>query len=123
LFVYGTLARGQQLHDYLSRVSGTQFIGEGKIQGELYALPGEDYPGAVLNLRKKHFVRGELYEMAEPATMLRLLDGVEGCDEGLFRRQLVDVWINGGKRRAWTYLYAQPLREAQLIPSGDFRQA
>ena len=123
LFVYGTLARGQRLHKHLTRVPGTQFIGEGKIQGELYALIGQNYPGAVLSDRKDNFVHGELYEMADAERVLELLDKVEGCDEGLFRRELVDVVANGGKKRAWTYLYAQPLQEAEIIPSGDFRRA
>ncbi len=122
LFVYGTLARGQRLHRYLKKIPGVRFRGEGKIQGELYVLPGEDYPGAILSSDRSLFVLGELYEIPEPSAAFRLLDKVEGCDEGLFRRRLVEVIAAGNRTKAWTYLYAQPLQDAKLIPSGEFRK-
>lgn len=123
LFVYGTLARGEKLHPHLMKISGTRFVGEGKIQGELYALPGEDYPGAVLSHDKRRFVHGEIYRISRTVPALRALDELEGTNEGLFRRKIVDVLANGGKRKAWAYLYVQPLEDARLIPSGNFRRA
>src|SRR5260370_40104807 len=58
--------------------------------------------------------------MRKPDRTLPALDRVEGCDEGLFERRLVDVWANGTKRRAWTDLFAQPLAKAQVVPPSRF---
>src|SRR6266487_1487401 len=95
LFVYGTLMQGQRLHHRLGNPGEIRFVAPAKIHGELY-------------------------RMRKPDRTLPALDRVEGCDEGLFERRLVDVWANGTKRRAWTYLFAQPLAKAQVVPTGRF---
>jgi gamma-glutamylcyclotransferase (GGCT)/AIG2-like uncharacterized protein YtfP len=123
LFVYGTLTKGEKRHPQLMKIAGTRFVAEGKMRGELYALPGEDYPGAVLTSDKKRFVYGEIYHLSSPLPDLRTLDKLEGTEEGLFRRKIVEVLSNGSKRRAWTYLYARPVEDARLIPSGIFGPA
>ena len=122
LFVYGTLARGQQLHGHLKRFPGNRFMGEAKIRGELYAIPKQSYPGAVKSSSKNGFVFGELYKLSNPDATLKQLDAIEGCAEGLFQRVVVDVFSNAGKKKAWAYFYAQPLKDAELIPSGVFQQ-
>jgi len=122
LFVYGTLVRGQERHGHLKKSPGTRFVGEAKIRGVLYAISGESYPGAVQDGSKNGFVSGELYKLSNPAATLRRLDDVEGCAEGLFEREIVDVFSGAGKKKAWAYLYARPLGNAELIPSGVFRQ-
>jgi gamma-glutamylcyclotransferase (GGCT)/AIG2-like uncharacterized protein YtfP len=123
LFVYGTLMKGQRLHHHLGDPSAARYVGPAKIRGELYRLPARRYPAAIQSLSADHFVHGELYRMRKPAHVLPALDEVEGCNEGLFERRLVNVWAKGTKRRAWTYLFAQPLPKvpkAQIIPTGRF---
>ena len=122
LFVYGTLARGRELHGHLKRPPGTRFVGEAKIRAELYSIPNQSYPGAVERGGKNGFVFGELYKLSNPDATLKKLDEIEGCAEGLFRRVVVDVFSDAGKTKAWAYFYAQPLKDAELIPSGVFRQ-
>ena len=51
---------------------------------------------------------------------LRKIDEVEGCDEGLFERRLVDVWNGNKKTKAWAYFYAKPLKKSPPIASGHF---
>jgi gamma-glutamylcyclotransferase (GGCT)/AIG2-like uncharacterized protein YtfP len=121
--VYGTLVRGQKLHRYLEGTPGARFVGEAKIRAQLYAIPGKGYPGAVQNGGKNGFVYGELYRLSNPGPALKLLDELEGCAEGLFKRVAVDVLFVRGKRKAWAYFYAKPLRDAEPIPSGIYRHS
>lgn len=123
LFVYGTLMRGRSLHKFLTRQARAEFMGTAKARGRLYRLHNRRYPGAILNGRGTSFVYGELYRVNEPEPTLRALDHLEGCDEGLFRRRLVDVWTNGSKTKAWAYVYARPLDRARPIPAGRFKVA
>ncbi|MFQ5664614.1 MAG: gamma-glutamylcyclotransferase [Terriglobia bacterium] len=120
LFVYGTLMRGRKRHSHLARNPSVHFVGTGRIQAELFQLRGRHYPGAVPTAKRNQFVHGELYRIDYPEKTLSILDDVEGRDEGLFRRQLVDVWSNGKKTKAWTYFYARPLTEAEPITSGSY---
>ena len=120
LFVYGTLMRGGKLHRALASSTRVKFVGKAKIRAELYRLRGEEYPGAVRTSKPNRFVHGELYNLRDPDRILKRIDEIEGCDEGLFTRRLVDAWQNGKKRRAWTYLYGKSVSSADAIPHGKF---
>lgn len=119
LIVYGTLMRGGSRHHLLSG-SETEFLAEGKIQAELFRLPGADYPGAVPTTKSGRYVHGEIYALKNSAPLLARLDEEEGCDEGLFCRQLVEVIAQGKNLGAWTYFYAKSTAGAELIPNGKF---
>jgi gamma-glutamylcyclotransferase (GGCT)/AIG2-like uncharacterized protein YtfP len=119
LFVYGTLKRGEENHRWLS-VHHPRFLGEARIQGRLFRIKGESYPGAAPT-RSRRYVRGELYELTRPDQSLKKLDKFEGTDEGLFIRKLADVWIGSRKMKAWTYFYPGREDKAATIPSGSFR--
>lgn len=120
LFVYGTLKREGKSHKQLNRDNRVRFWGSARIQADLYRLNGEEYPGAVLTSTPKRFVRGDLFVLEDPQRTLRDLDEFEGVDEGLFRRELVDVWLRGRVVKAWTYLYARKLTNATFLPSGIY---
>jgi gamma-glutamylcyclotransferase (GGCT)/AIG2-like uncharacterized protein YtfP len=122
LFVYGTLMRGQRLHKHLAARPGVRYVGTAKMRGELYRPLGRRYPGAVRTNRRGQHILGELYELQQPSRTLPALDRLEGCDEGLFAREKVIVSQKDKKRRAWTYLYTKPLRDAEPIQRGDFAQ-
>src|ERR1700682_4590469 len=107
LFVYGTLMRGGKLHRALAPSTTVNFMGKAKIRAELYRPRGEEYPGAVPTSKPNRFVYGELYILRDPDRILKRIDEIEGCDEGLFMRRLVEVWQDGKKHRAWTYFYAK----------------
>lgn len=112
--------RGHSLHRYLTRLRGVTFVGKARIRAKLYIFSGREYPGATPGRRGRQFVYGELYRLRSPERALKLLDQIEGCDEGLFRRQLVDVWTNSRKTKAWSYFYARTLDDARPIPTGRF---
>ena len=118
LFVYGTLKRGGELHPELASQK-TRFLGPAKIQGRLFRIKGESYPGAV-PVDSQQYIKGELYELEQPDEALRKIDEIEGCDEGLFERRLVDVWAGNKKTKAWAYFYAKPLKKSPPIASGHF---
>ncbi|MGB7846549.1 MAG: gamma-glutamylcyclotransferase family protein [Candidatus Acidiferrum sp.] len=122
LFVYGTLMSGQRLHKHLAERPGVRYMGTARMRGELYRPLGRRYPGAVRTERRGRHILGELYELRQPAQTLPALDRLEGCDEGLFTREQVTVSHRAGKRRAWTYLYAKPLANAEPILRGNFAQ-
>jgi len=120
LFVYGTLKRRGKSHKQLRKDDGVRFKSSGRIRADLYRLQHEDYPGAVLTSAPNRFVKGDLFLLQYPERILRELDEFEGVDEGLFRRQLVDVWSQGRRVKAWAYLYARPLAAAEVIPTGVY---
>lgn len=113
LFVYGTLMTGGTQEALLGRSSRTPAT----TRGTLWDLPA-GYPalgpGAEL-------VHGEVVELAH-AAMLGVIDRYEGVSEGLYRRVLVDVQIDGRADRAWTYVMDQPrLRGGRRVPGGRWR--
>jgi len=119
LFVYGTLKRGGENHRRLA-AQRPRFLGEGRIQGRLFRIKGESYPGAAPTASRR-YVRGELYKLSSSDKALKKLDKFEGTNEGLFVRKLADTWIDGRKMKAWTYFYPGRRDKAALISSGSFR--
>jgi gamma-glutamylcyclotransferase (GGCT)/AIG2-like uncharacterized protein YtfP len=120
LFVYGTLMRGQRLHHHLQSQNGVSYLGGARIRAELYRLRGRGYPGAIRTSRTESFVHGELYQLHNPSETLRMMDKLEGCDEGLFVRRRVDIWHGDKKTRGWAYFYAKPLSRADHVPTGNY---
>jgi gamma-glutamylcyclotransferase (GGCT)/AIG2-like uncharacterized protein YtfP len=118
LFVYGTLKRGGELHSELLS-QNAHFLGKARIKGHLFKIPGESYPGALPG-DSEEYISGELYELKSPRSALKKIDEIEGCDEGLFERKMVDTWMGDRKTRAWTYFYAKPLKKGPRLTTGYF---
>jgi len=119
VFFYGTLKRGGRNYGRL-REHHVRFVSEGLIHAALYNLHEGEFPGAVPSTVAGHFVEGELFVLQRPEETLRYLDDFEGVGEGLFRRELMEVSGRGRRVQAWVYLYAQPLLDADQIPSGVY---
>lgn len=123
LFVYGTLRRGQPLDRYLSSAKA-RFVGEGRIVGRLFDLG--QYPGATPDSKRFSKVKGEVFELLDPAETLAILDDIEGYDhrrpeQSLFERRAVTARLDTGKDlTVWVYFYKKPLLLATEIPDGDF---
>lgn len=100
------------------------YLGRGSIQAALFDLGL--YPAAVPAPGGQ--VWGEVYEMAEPATVLAALDEIEGyrhddADRSLYLRQKADVAMpDGSCAPAWVYFYNAPLGRAPRISSGDYQE-
>ena len=126
LFVYGSLRRefGHPAYEYMSRYF--HLAAPARVKGLVYDL-GE-YPAAVPTDGDKYIV-GEVYHIKnedEFSFAIAQLDDYEGLfsEEGspLYRRELVDVYLENGATKAWIYWYNLPVEGASLVESGDIFQ-
>lgn len=86
IFVYGSLKRGQRLHDVLL---GQQFLGLAETLPDYALFDCGEYPALVKVSTNGDSVKGELYRV-EP-NCLQNLDLIEGVDQGLYSRQPVNL--------------------------------
>jgi gamma-glutamylcyclotransferase (GGCT)/AIG2-like uncharacterized protein YtfP len=99
------------------------YVGPGIIRAALFDLG--IYPAAT-PADDGSLVRGEVYQMRNPETVLATLDEIEGYrpaepERSLYTRHLIDVSLDYGRvERAWVYFYNAPLGRAQRIASGDY---
>lgn len=102
IFVYGTLKRGCSNHHFLS---DQKFIGAARTAPgfRLYALGG--FPGMIAQPDDRDGVTGEVWSV-DPAALVRL-DGLEGLDEGMYRREHIPLLAPFAGRPVEGYLYAR----------------
>ena len=86
VFVYGTLQRGQRLHQHLA---GQRFVGEARTQPEYRLLRIDWYPGLVAaeSASAGTSVCGEVWDVDDQT--LKILDTVEDVGSGLYERKPV----------------------------------
>ena len=125
LFVYGSLMRGMERANFLDNPDKARFAGAGAARGILYEAGS--FPGMIESANGS-LVAGELYELFDAETFFETLDLIEGCwpdqpERGLYMRKIITVATNQGERRAWAYLFNQPVAGYARIASGDFRRA
>jgi gamma-glutamylcyclotransferase (GGCT)/AIG2-like uncharacterized protein YtfP len=102
-------------------------MGEAVVKGKLF--DHGEFPVAVPTNEEK-FISGELYCINNPLEFswaIGQLDDYEGVsaepDEiQLFRRELVDVFIENSTTRAWIYWYNGSVEGKPFIESGDLIQ-
>lgn len=126
LFVYGSLRSAFKSHayEYISRFFS--FEGDGKVKGKLFDLG--PYPAGVP--ASDGFIVGELYSIRneeEFGWAMGQLDDYEGVsvepDEiQLYRRELVDVFMENAATMAWIYWYNGSVEGTRMIESGDLIQ-
>ena len=123
VFFYGTLMSPFNRPGRQRITPDLQFKGRGTIQAKLFDLG--IYPAAV-PADDRSVVWGEVYEIANDATVLAALDEIEGYrpnepERSLYTRALTDVTLaDGAIGKAWTYFYNAPLGRARRIESGDY---
>jgi gamma-glutamylcyclotransferase (GGCT)/AIG2-like uncharacterized protein YtfP len=124
LFVYGTL-RKDAVNEFASKLHASgQLLGSGRAKGSLYAIA--EYPGLVPSESSSEWVEGEVYRLADPETMYRILDDYEGC--GMhdplpheFRRVIMPILLNSGQwMPASVYVYTQDVSRKPKIETGSF---
>ena len=122
VFFYGTLMAGFDRRRRAGIDAKLTYRGRGSIRASLFDLG--IYPAAVP--APEGVVWGEVYEMADPATVLSALDDIEGYrpddpDKSLYSRAKADATLpDGSVEQAWVYFYNAPLGRAPRIPSGDY---
>lgn len=117
LFVYGTLRRGSRNRFARLLESRACFVGNARTQGRLYDCGR--YPGMTPSDAAGDRVRGEVFRLAESASLLAKLDAYEGP---LFARVPQRVYLSSGMRLAWVYLYRGTLPDGGRIISGEWRR-
>jgi gamma-glutamylcyclotransferase (GGCT)/AIG2-like uncharacterized protein YtfP len=123
VFFYGTLMAPFNRPGRQRISSKLTFKGRGRIRAALFDLG--IYPAAIPS-EDNSMVWGETYETGEAASVLAVLDEIEGYrpnepDRSLYTRVLADVTLEDGRvEKAWTYFYNAPLGRAQRIESGDY---
>ncbi|WP_242157592.1 gamma-glutamylcyclotransferase family protein [Aestuariivivens sediminis] len=119
LFVYGTLL--SDVNNAMSKFLEThsEYVGKGYFPGKLYMV--DWYPGAIAIKQGKNKVFGRIYRMSNAQKVLEVLDGYEGIDEGLYKRHIMEVFLESKTvYNCWVYLYNQPITDLEQIQSGDF---
>jgi gamma-glutamylcyclotransferase (GGCT)/AIG2-like uncharacterized protein YtfP len=128
VFFYGTLMAGFDRRRRAGIDDKLTYVGRGAIRAALFdvglypaAVPAPESPES-----SESIVWGELYEMAEPETVLAALDEIEGVraddpDRSLYVRQETEVRLpDGTLANANAYFYNAPLGKARRIASGDY---
>ncbi len=126
LFVYGLLRRspGRNIRCILTQRG--IFIGDGIFRGRLYDIG--HYPGAVPSNTSSDLVRGDVYLLPDPKSVLEVLDKFEGCvldgsSDGEFCREKAAVFLENGERiLAWVYIYNRATEGLRVVSSGDYFQ-
>ena len=123
VFFYGTLMAPFNRPGRQRITPKLNYVGRGSIRAALFDLG--IYPAAI-PAEDDSKVWGEVYEATDAASVLSVLDEIEGYranepDRSLYTRVLTDVALeDGATRRAWVYFYNAPLGRAQRIASGDY---
>ncbi|MEQ1505153.1 MAG: gamma-glutamylcyclotransferase family protein [Myxococcota bacterium] len=114
LFVYGASMTGHERSPLLGAL-GRRL---GTVRGTLWSMPA-GYPALVPG--GDGLVHGELIDPPDER-LLGLLDGLEGVDQGLYRRIRCDVRIGLRAEVAWAYaMDAAWARTGRRIPDGRWR--
>jgi gamma-glutamylcyclotransferase (GGCT)/AIG2-like uncharacterized protein YtfP len=122
VFFYGTLMTGFDRRRRAGIEGKLAFRGRGWIHAQLFDLG--IYPAAIPAPDNR--VWGEVYEMIDASTVLRVLDEIEGHtpaapEQSLYVRQQVPVaFDDGAAGEVWVYFYNAPLGRAPQIASGDY---
>lgn len=114
LFAYGTLKSDTAPASARALLRDCERIGTAEVRGTLYDTGR--YPALLLVGDDR--VSGEVWRC--PASLLPVLDGYEGVNDGLFRR----VGVRAGEHACWVYV-AGPMLGPRLkpearIPSGSW---
>jgi gamma-glutamylaminecyclotransferase len=103
LFVYGTLKRGELRNAFLARQT---FLATACTRPLYRLFDLGEYPGLIESTPGLS-IEGELWQVDE-ACLLRL-DRLEGCDVGLYRRELVQLASPHEELSAVTYFYQKSI--------------
>ena len=118
VFVYGTLRRGCSNARFLANADFVDY-GSTVDPFALYVDRDSGLPYVVEG--GSAVVEGELYRVSS-ALLLGPLDELEEHPD-VYRRNLVQVVVNGVEYDAWMYIWPHPIENSfRLIPSGDFTE-
>jgi gamma-glutamylcyclotransferase (GGCT)/AIG2-like uncharacterized protein YtfP len=109
LFVYGTLMTRYNNPYAVNLRKWAKYVSKGKIKGILYHC--DHYPGLIQSEWDDRWVEGEIHQLPDNPTLLKMLDEYEGYTEAFpslceFIRQKVPVLVpDNSWLDCWVYLY------------------
>jgi gamma-glutamylcyclotransferase (GGCT)/AIG2-like uncharacterized protein YtfP len=115
VFVYGTLKRGGSNHDFML---GQSFRGEARTPPGFRLVDLGQYPGLLPYPDDRDGVSGEVWCVDHSA--LTRLDELEGVNEGLYRRECIQLQPPFADETVHTYLYAWSTTGLPHIPGGTW---
>jgi gamma-glutamylcyclotransferase (GGCT)/AIG2-like uncharacterized protein YtfP len=124
IFIYGMLRRGRGRHINCVLNQRGIFIGDGVFRGRLYDIG--HYPGAVYSNSESDLVKGDVYLLPEPESVLEVLDRFEGCtpdgaSRGEFFRERTTVFLENRRGvLALIYIYNRATEGLRVVQSGDY---
>ncbi len=124
IFTYGTLRRGFNNPFSRNITENSLFISSGWITGRLFEI--DRFPGALIT-EEGYKIKGEIYNLHNPAHTLPLLDkyeeyGSEFREPNEYIRREIPVTTDDGEIiPCWTYLYNWATEEYEEIAGGDYR--
>ena len=104
VFVYGSLKRGCELHEY---VADQRFIGVAKTVPAYELYDCGSYPAMVRSDRDGNAVAGEVYEVTPQR--LAVLDEVEGVSQNLYLPEKVKLQPPFDGASVLAYIYQQSI--------------
>ena len=113
VFVYGTLKAGGSNHHFME---GQTLVGDAQTAPGFQLIHLGSYPGMVTVPNSAESVVGEVWRI--DSKCLAQLDALEGIDEGLYRRESINLLAPFTNENVQTYLYAQSIAGRPSIPNG-----
>jgi gamma-glutamylcyclotransferase (GGCT)/AIG2-like uncharacterized protein YtfP len=115
LFVYGTLRRGCDNPFARLLSERGQFVCAARVRGRIYDFGA--YPGATRDGQPGETIRGEIFHLGEPGSLLAALDEYEGAE---YERAIATAGLDDGRAiDCWIYWYAGAAA-GSVIASGDW---
>jgi gamma-glutamylcyclotransferase (GGCT)/AIG2-like uncharacterized protein YtfP len=125
LFVYGTLRPGSDVPLARRLAAEARHLGAARASGRLYDLGA--YPGMTDGAPGER-VTGDVFELADPARVLRVLDDYEGCGASdppphtFARVERRVVLADGRELAAWLYLAPGAAAAGERMTAGDWQR-
>jgi len=104
VFVYGTLKRGGSNHTYLA---GQEFVAQARTLPRYRLYRIEDYPGMVPAADATAGITGEVWSVDDDC--LAELDRLEGTEQGMYRREQVQLDGAFPEANVQTYVYLRDI--------------
>ena len=115
LFLYGTLKRGGLNH---ALMAGQTYCGDARSAFGFRLIDLGEFPGLVSDPSDRTGVSGEVWSV-DLVTLSRL-DELEGVNEGLYRRERVQLQPPFDQADLDTYIYAGSTLGRATVPGGHW---
>jgi gamma-glutamylcyclotransferase (GGCT)/AIG2-like uncharacterized protein YtfP len=125
IFVYGTLMRKFTGYKPIDLEQHGKYVCEGFVHGRLYEI--DNYPGLILSENPIEKVYGEIYQLIDFNSAIKILDEYEDYfpenpQSSLYVRQIENIVVDTKDvlKKAWVYIYKDAVEEERRIATGNY---